>query len=111
MGLGPDLAIRLIRPAHFVATKLEAFEDRGRGDYAQSHDLEDVLSVVDGREQLVAELRQASAPLRAYVAGVFARLLDDEDFLNVLPGLILESGPAARGPIVLQRLRAIAGLR
>lgn len=56
-------------------------------------------------------LAQASAPLRDYVAGVFGQLVDDEDFLNVLPGLILEGSPAARGPIVLQRLRAIAALR
>ena len=47
--LEKGLEIRLVSPAHFVATKLEAFEDRGRGDYLESHDLEDVLSVVDGR--------------------------------------------------------------
>jgi hypothetical protein len=34
--------------ACFLATKLEAFEDRGRRDYLESHDFEDVLSVVDG---------------------------------------------------------------
>jgi hypothetical protein len=35
----------------FVATKLEAFASRGGGDFLTSHDLEDVLNIVDGREE------------------------------------------------------------
>ena len=106
--LESGLEIRLASPAHFIATKLEAFEDRGRGDYLESHDLEDVLSVVDGRPELVAELAQADPELRAYVGRVFARLAADTGFLNVLPGLIIDGGPALRMPIVLDRLQAMA---
>lgn len=47
--LAGDVQIRVVAPAAFVATKLDAFLDRGRGDYLSSHDLEDVLNVVDGR--------------------------------------------------------------
>jgi len=108
--LEAGLDIRLVSPVHFIATKLEAFEDRGRGDYLESHDLEDVLSVVDGRLELVAELAGADPSLRTYVAGVFSRLTADADFLNALPGLIIEGGPAMRMPIVLSRLQAIAAL-
>lgn len=110
MQLEEGLEIRLITSVYFVATKLEAFEARGRGDYLESHDLEDVLSVVDGRPELVNELAQAEPSLRAYVAGVFARLTADEGFLNALPGLIIEGSPAARTPIVLRRLKALAEL-
>lgn len=109
--LREDLDIRFVTPAHFVATKLEAFLDRGKADYLASHDLEDVLSIVDGRPELVEELAQADAELRTYVAGVFARLVADENFLNALPGLIIEGSPVVRSPIVLQRLRIIARIR
>lgn len=105
------LKIRLVTAVHFVATKLEAFADRGRGDYLESHDLEDVLSVVDGRPELVTELAQAEPSLRAHVAAVFARLTADAGFLNALPGLIIEGSPAMRVPLVLRRLQAIAELR
>jgi len=105
------LNIRLVTPAYFVATKLEAFEDRGRSDYLESHDLEDVLSVVDGRPEIVDEVAQAEPELRGYVAAVFARLNADEGFLGALPGLILEGSPAVRLPVVLQRVRTIAALR
>lgn len=106
--LAEGVNIRLVTPPHFIATKLDAFLDRGRGDYLSSHDLEDVLSVVDGRAELVVELAQAEVALRAFVASTFARLLDDENFLNALPGLVREGSPADRTPIVLQRLRQIA---
>lgn len=109
--LANGLIIRLVTPAHFIATKLDAFDDRGRGDYMESHDLEDVLCVVDGRPELVDELARAEPSLRNYVAAVIARLTADEGFLNALPGLIIEGSPAVRLPVVLGRLKTIAAMR
>jgi len=109
--LATGVEIRLADAPSFIATKLEAFMDRGAGDYLSSHDLEDVLSIVDGRPGLVGELRSADSELRAFVGGTVAGLLADEGFLNALPGLILEGSPAVRTPIVLQRLRQLAELR
>lgn len=105
------VSVRVADATSFIATKLEAFLDRGRGDYLSSHDLEDVLSVVDGRPELAAELADAPPELRAFVSEVFSRLLDDEGFHNALPGLVIEGGPAARTPVVRSRLVAIAALR
>lgn len=105
------MSIRLITSTCFVATKLVAFLDRGKGDYFDSHDLEDVLSIVDGRPELVEELGGAEAEIREYVAGVVVRLLADQDFINALPGMVIEGSPANRSPIVLQRLRAIAQMK
>jgi predicted nucleotidyltransferase len=106
--LSEGTPIRLITSACFLATKLAAFEDRGRGDYLESHDLEDVLSVVDGRREIVDEMIEADAGLRHYVASVFERLLSDDGFLDALPGFILDGRPATRVPVVLERMRLIA---
>ena len=46
--------IRLVTPACFLATKLAAFGDRGRRDPMASHDLEDLIFVIDGRREIVA---------------------------------------------------------
>ena len=107
--LSSDIEIRVADAPSFIATKLEAFLDRGAGDYLSSHDLEDVLSIVDGRPELVGELRAADPQLRAFVGTTLADLLADEGFLNALPGLVLEGSPAVRTPIVLQRLRQLLG--
>lgn len=106
--LAGDVRIRVADAPSFIATKLEAFLDRGAGDYLSSHDLEDVLSIVDGRPGLVDELRAADPELRAFVVATFAGLLADRGFLNALPGLVIDGSPATRTPIVLQRLRHLA---
>lgn len=106
--LKADLAIRLISAPCFIATKFEAFRDRGRSDYLMSHDLEDLLSVVDGRSKLVEEFEQAEVTMRRSVAANFASLLADELFTyNVLPGVLNEP---ERAPLVLGRMRALASL-
>jgi hypothetical protein len=59
--LRDDLEIRIVTTPYFVATELEAFKERGREDFLRSHGLEDIVSVVDGRETLNAEVRAAGA--------------------------------------------------
>lgn len=102
--LGEGLTIRCASAVAFVATKLEAFMSRGAGDFLSSHDLEDVLNIVDGREQLIDEMSAAPASLRERVAAVFGGLVANPDFLNVLPGLIAEP---ERVELVLMRLRRL----
>jgi len=103
--LGEGVTIRLVSAVAFVATKLEAFASRGGGDFMSSHDLEDVLNIVDGREELTQEMAAAPAELRQAVGAAFARLLANPDFANVLPGLVAE---AERAGLVLDRLRAMS---
>lgn len=45
----PGMTIKVISAPYFCATKLEAFKGRGAGDYLASHDLEDIITVIDGR--------------------------------------------------------------
>lgn len=104
--LDDGLQIRLVSAPAFVATKLEAFADRGRGDLLASHDLEDVLNVIDGRPELAQELDTAPAALRDAVRSAFAALLQHPDFENALPGLIAD---ANRVEILRERLRSMAG--
>lgn len=103
--LGNGVSIRVATAVAFVATKLEAFADRGAGDILGSHDLEDVLNIVDGRVELAAELGQAPEAVRQSVASAFSALLDHLDFAYALPGLIAES---ERAGIVEARLREMS---
>ena len=102
--LGQGLSIRMTTAVAFVATKLEAFASRGAGDILGSHDLEDVLNIVDGREELGAELAAAPKEIRGAVAAAFSGLLASRDFINALPGLVSEP---ERADIVAARLRGI----
>lgn len=105
VNLAGDVRIRMVTAVAFVATKLEAFADRGKRDIFASHDLEDILNIVDGREELAHELTGAPAELREAIGAEFARLLAHPDFANALPGLVADSN---RAGIVMQRLQRMA---
>ena len=78
--------IRVVTPAYFVATKFEAFAGRGKGDFF-SHDLEDIMFVLENRDRLIFDLMDSGQELKLYFASQAALLLND-DFLNILPGLL-----------------------
>jgi hypothetical protein len=86
--LNDRVEIRPIAAPAFIATKLEAFVSRGRGDFLSSHDLEDVLPVVDGRPSVVDELRTASYELRQFVCEAVGALISEPRFEDYLPGLL-----------------------
>lgn len=99
--LTPSKYIRLISAPAFIATKLAAFHDRGGGDWLASHDLEDILTVIDGRSSVIVELSTASPQLQNWVSPQLRALLSEQRFIDALPGLIEDSN---RSEIVIQRL-------
>lgn len=105
--LAPGMPLRHLSAPYFLATKLEAFKDRGRNDLFFSHDLEDVITVADGRAELVGEMASAPVDVVDFVAETLRGVMAHADFLNVLPGLVSEP---ARSGIVLQRLTQMAAL-
>ena len=105
MRLSDRIEIRVISGPAFVATKLEAFMSRGGGDILSSHDLEDILNVVDGRPSIVEELSAASEALQKFVRETFGALLARPDLENYLPGLLSDENRTA---VVLSRLKMMA---
>jgi hypothetical protein len=89
--LPSGVKIRVVSPGYFLATKFEAFLGRGKGDHAGSHDLEDIVFVLENRTGLVRELIDYPHKLKVYLAGQARNLLNDK-FLYVLPGLVSNSG-------------------
>jgi hypothetical protein len=104
-----DDRIRLIAPQYFLATKLEAFHGRGEGDYNGSHDLEDVVALVDGRPEIVLEVRGAEPDVRQYLSVGFRDLLAARAFMDALPGFLLpDAASQNRQSLLLNRLQALA---
>jgi hypothetical protein len=100
--------LRVVSSVAFIATKYTAFLDRGEGDYYASHDLEDLLTVIDGPEKIVEEMMAADRSLRAYVAKAMATLVSSQNFLEALPGLLPDAA-ASQGRLPGLRLK-LAGI-
>lgn len=105
-----DYQIRMISAPYFLATKLEAFHGRGRSDCRMSRDVEDIVTVIDGRPEIVSEVQAAATPLRKYLSGEFSSMLANSDFLDALPGHLLPDAVSQqRLRIVMDRIKQFAG--
>lgn len=103
------LTIRVVSPPYFLATKFEAFYGRGKNDFMGSKDIEDIITVIDGRDTLVEEVTHSPEQLQLYLAQQFGTLLNNDVFRESIAGhLMPDSASQARESIILQRLNAIA---
>jgi len=109
--LEKELAIKLVTPPYFLATKIEAFKGRGKGDYMASHDMEDIITVLDGRREIVDEIKKSSDELKTFLSRTFQKFLGDENFLDAIPGQLLpDHANQARLPRLLKLLEEIANM-
>ena len=102
-----DIESSVVSARLFLATKLEAHHGRSEGDYMGSHDLEDILAVVDGRPTIIKDCFTAPDDVKAYLRDNFATLLADDEFINVLPGFVDPSGGSARAEVIRDRLQGL----
>ncbi len=108
--LSNGVSIRMVSAPFFLATKLEAFHGRGRGDFMASHDLEDMIAVIDGRPTIVEEVA-ACKEVRPYLAREFSNLLKSGEFLDALPGQLPgDEASQERVPLIRNRMKEIAAL-
>lgn len=100
---------RVLSAPFALAAKFEAFWSRGAADPGSSHDLEDILNMVNGRLEVVPEIAQAPDFCRRYLTESFSRILTEARFLEVL-SFHLPFGQIGqqRLPVVLGRMRQIA---
>ncbi|MEE4220649.1 hypothetical protein V2I93_05950 [Pseudomonas viridiflava] len=101
--------IRIFKPEFFLATKLEAFTGRGNGD-PYHKDVEDIIILIDGRQELLAEVSDAGEELKQYIAAGVSALtqLSGIDYAIESSGSV-RANPG-RGRLVHQRMKDLSAL-
>jgi hypothetical protein len=107
--LPSEARIRAVPPAFLLATKLEAHQGRGGGDLLGSQDFADIVALVDGREELIEEVRMAPAELRRYVGEAVVSLFADDRLLDGVQGQLPPDAASQERAeaVVITRLREI----
>ena len=97
--------IACISAPYFIATKFVAFNERGNRDIYLSHDLEDIIAIIDGRETLINEINQSEEKLKNYLQKELVTLTISDEFKSALPGM-LGYGPQSneRAVLIWERL-------
>ncbi|NWE38993.1 hypothetical protein HX875_05890 [Pseudomonas yamanorum] len=78
------IRIKVFAAPWFLAAKLQAYQGRGNGDVLMSNDIEDIIALVDGREELSGEMKQAPNALQKFVSEQLSELLRLRAFQDVI---------------------------
>lgn len=105
-------AFRLVSAPVLLVTKFDAFRSRGQGDLLSSHDLEDVMTLIDGRVELEDEVAASPDDIRQAIRNECGDLVADARLLEAMAGF-LPGDPASQGrlPELRARLGRLAGIQ
>ena len=102
--------IRIFQPAYFLASKFVAFADRGGSDYRTSSDFEDIIYVLDNRENIVEELSKCNAEVLLFLKDECRKLVEhkglEEAIVCALP-LNSEKGRIDRITSILKSIHLL----
>lgn len=99
--------VRIFSLPYFLSSKIEAFRDRGHGDFLLSSDMEDIIAVLDGAEGIDPKILAAPKSVREYLKDKFASFLADERFLESLEGNLVSPSGTSSGRVA--RVKTILG--
>lgn len=104
-----SVAIRVLQPPNLLATKLEAYRGRGNRDPFASKDFEDIVRLIDGREELPSEVQNADTELREYLSGALRNIYEDPRFVEACSAHIGpdESSERRANEITIPRIERI----
>jgi predicted nucleotidyltransferase len=90
----------------FIATKIESFLSRGGNDFAH-HDIEDFITVFNGRAELPNEISNADQELKDFIEDKLGAFLEISAFTDLIPGHLRPN--ENRTEIVMRRLLKVSG--
>jgi hypothetical protein len=69
--LEPNLEILIVTAPYFLGTKIDAFFGRGRADYLASHDMEDLINIINGRVEILEDIKNSELDLKDFIIKSF----------------------------------------
>lgn len=109
--LTDHIDIRIVTAPYFLATKFEAFKTRGKMDFYASHDFEDIVSVLDGRIEIIHEIKNSDKNLKEYLIQSLFDITNDRAYKGAIPGHFVHYGSLANDRIELfeQKMIVVKG--
>lgn len=82
--------VKILPLLYFLATKFEAFLGRGEGDFYGSHDMEDIISLLEvvSAEDISQNMEVASEELKEYLGLHLKAFKENSNFLDAVPGAV-----------------------
>lgn len=100
-----DDTIRIFSSAYFIASKLEAFKNRGSNDGRTSTDFEDIVFLLENCSSIWDDMDKADDEVRSYLKNTFETLLANRNFEEWIDSHAGYGSPPATY-FILERLQA-----
>lgn len=75
-----DNTVKIFSPPYFIASKLEAFKNRGGSDGRTSSDFEDIIFVFENRNSIWNEMKESEKLVKANLQKEFSRFFENPYF-------------------------------
>jgi len=98
--LDGQYSIRIFSLPYFMASKLDAFLDRGKNDGRTSTDFEDIVYVMEYSRTIWDQLANAPAPVKTYIQDTFKALLANRYFFDWIDAHTSYGSPPATYDII-----------
>ena len=96
--------VKIFPVTYFIASKLEAFKNRGKNDGRTSSDFEDIVFVLTYRNSIWKELQEADEIVKQYLKDEFIKLLAG-NFIDEWIAVHLDYSDRQRGNYITGRLK------
>lgn len=102
---GIDIAI--LSAPYFLATKIEAFNNRGNVDFYGSHDFEDIIYLLDNRTNLIEEILKSDELVQKFIKVELTKIKNHPQANEILAMHIHPLIREERFSLLMEKLNAI----
>jgi len=95
-------------PEYYVAAKFEAHKGRGGNDLRQSHDFEDIIYIFDNCPDILDNISQANATVKAYLKQECRKLLENKGLTEGIESALPYGSGAEGTDIIMELIQRIA---
>ncbi|MFA6542015.1 MAG: hypothetical protein WCT99_10475 [Bacteroidota bacterium] len=99
--------IRILPLAYFLATKFSSYHERGGGDPRTSHDIEDIVYILDNRRDTVEQITSSPEEVRDYLKEEFRMILRSDLFREAVRSHLFYETQKERFDIIIEKLENI----
>ena len=98
--------ISILKAPCYLATKFEAFNNRGL-DYRTSHDMEDIIYIIDNRINIVKEIEDSPILIKEFIKSELNKIIDKSLLNEILQAHIHPLVIKHRYDLIMKKIKDI----